>query len=118
NNGGGVVTTDGRGEEGCAGDRRQAANSSETTKGYEGARRDWKAGRNGFERQGAHAGLFFARAAASLMASMRERGSPRPVPALAKSVPCSTEVRMMGRPRVTFTPRQMPSILAATCPWS
>ena len=27
-------------------------------------------------------------------------------------------VRMMGRPRVTFTPSQMPSIFAATCPWS
>jgi phosphopantothenoylcysteine decarboxylase/phosphopantothenate--cysteine ligase len=59
---------------------------------------------------------FSAIVAASLNACNRLRGSPVPFPAFAKSVPCSTDVRMIGSPSVTFTPCQIPSILAATCP--
>ena len=45
-----------------------------------------------------------ARTAASLIASTMDWALALPAPALSKAVPWSTEVRMMGRPRVTFTP--------------
>src|SRR5215208_1372041 len=47
----------------------------------------------------------FASCAASLIASIRLEGSAVPVPAMSNAVPWSTDVRTIGRPRVTLTAR-------------
>src|SRR5690606_2267033 len=51
-------------------------------------------------------------------ATFRLPTSTRPVPARSNAVPWSTEVRMIGRPRVTFTAWPKPLCLSTGSPWS
>ena len=46
------------------------------------------------------------------------RTSALPVPAMSKAVPWSGEVRMIGKPNVTFTPSQKDKVLIGISHWS
>src|SRR5690606_2961021 len=55
---------------------------------------------------------------ASLSAARKLSSRARPEPAMSKPVPWSGEVRMIGRPSVTFTASQKCSVLIGMRPWS
>ena len=59
-----------------------------------------------------------ARSAAASIAASKLPGSARPLPARSRAVPWSTEVRMIGRPRVMLTARPKPRCLSTGSPWS
>ncbi len=54
----------------------------------------------------ARAARLEARISAYSIASIRLRSLAIPLPAMSKAVPWSTDVRMMGKPRVMFTPER------------
>ena len=56
--------------------------------------------------------------AAMRIAAIMLRASALPVPAMSNAVPWSGEVRMIGRPSVTFTPSQNDSVLIGISAWS
>src|SRR5687768_17309233 len=56
--------------------------------------------------------------AASFTASNMLVGLAFPRQAISNAVPWSTDVRIIGKPRVTFTPRSKASILRGIRPWS
>ena len=57
-----------------------------------------------------------ANSTASRVAAMRLPASARPVPARSSAVPWSTDVRMIGRPSVTFTAWPKPACLSTGRP--
>ena len=59
-----------------------------------------------------------AQSSASSSAAARLPASARPVPARSSAVPWSTDVRMIGRPSVTFTAWPKPAYLSTGRPWS
>jgi len=59
-----------------------------------------------------------ANSTARRVAAMRLPASARPVPARSSAVPWSTDVRMIGRPSVTFTAWPKPACLSTGRPWS
>ena len=56
--------------------------------------------------------------AASLIAAFMLEASATPLPAMSKAVPWSTDVRIIGSPKVTFTDAPNDSALTAIVAWS